>query len=62
MWWRSVYASTNGFAYESFIDELAHAAEKDPLDFRRNYLGNDRYQTLIDILEEKTNWKQRAKT
>ncbi len=61
MWWRSVYASTNGFAYESFIDELAHAAEKDPLDFRRNYLGNDRYQTLIDILEEKTNWKQRGK-
>ena len=61
MWWRSVYASTNGFAYESFIDELAHAAEKDPLDFRRNYLGGDRYQTLIDILEEKTNWKQRGK-
>jgi hypothetical protein len=23
MWWRSVYSSTNGFAYESFIDELA---------------------------------------
>ncbi len=61
MWWRSVYASTNGFAYESFIDEMAHAAEKDPLDFRRNYLGNDRYQNVIDILEEKTNWKQRGK-
>jgi isoquinoline 1-oxidoreductase beta subunit len=27
MWWRSVYASTNGFAYES-MDELALAAEK----------------------------------
>ena len=26
MWWRSVYASTNGFAYESFMDELAIAA------------------------------------
>ncbi|HEX6848587.1 MAG TPA: molybdopterin cofactor-binding domain-containing protein, partial [Chitinophagaceae bacterium] len=23
MWWRSVYSSTNGFAYESFMDELA---------------------------------------
>jgi len=61
MWWRSVYASTNGFAYESFMDELANAAGKDPLDFRRNHLGNDRYQALIDILEEKTDWKSRGK-
>jgi isoquinoline 1-oxidoreductase beta subunit len=61
MWWRSVYASTNGFAYESFIDELAHAAEKDPLDFRRSHLGTDRYQALIDKMEEKTGWKSRGK-
>lgn len=61
MWWRSVYSSTNGFAYESFIDELAHAAEKDPLDFRRNHLGNDRYHLLIDTIEEKTGWKSRKK-
>ncbi len=61
MWWRSVYASTNGFAYECFMDELAHEAGKDPLDFRRNYLDNPRYQALIDELEEKTAWKSRAK-
>ena len=60
MWWRSVYSSTNGFAYESFIDEVAHEAGKDPLDFRRRYLG-ERYQTLINTLEEKTNWKARGK-
>ncbi|MEO5889426.1 MAG: molybdopterin cofactor-binding domain-containing protein [Ferruginibacter sp.] len=61
MWWRSVYSSTNGFAFESFIDELAHAAEKDPLDFRRGHLGGERYQAIIDKLEEKTGWKTRAK-
>jgi len=61
MWWRSVYSSTNGFAYESFIDELAHQAGKDPLDFRRSHLYNDRYQTLIDKLEEITKWKSRGK-
>lgn len=61
MWWRSVYASTNGFAFESFIDELAVSAGKDPLDFRRMHLDNERYQILINILEEKTGWKTRGK-
>ena len=61
MWWRSVYASTNGYAYESFMDELAHEAGKDPLDFRRMHLDNDRYQSLIDAIEEKTGWKNRGK-
>ncbi|MEO7766429.1 MAG: xanthine dehydrogenase family protein molybdopterin-binding subunit [Ferruginibacter sp.] len=61
MWWRSVYSSTNGFAFESFIDELAHVAEKDPLEFRRSHLGGERYQAIIDKLQEKTGWKTRSK-
>lgn len=61
MWWRSVYASTNAFAYESFINELAHAAEKDPLDFRRAYLKDERCQQLIDRMEEVSGWKNRTK-
>jgi isoquinoline 1-oxidoreductase beta subunit len=61
MWWRSVYASTNGFAYESFMDELAIAAEKDPLDFRRQHLSEDRYHALLDKLEAVTGWKSRKK-
>ncbi|SEJ02007.1 isoquinoline 1-oxidoreductase, beta subunit [Dyadobacter koreensis] len=61
MWWRSVYASTNGFAYESFLDELAHEAGKDPLDFRRAYLKEDRLQKLIDKIEEVSGWKSRKK-
>ncbi|MBS1680589.1 MAG: xanthine dehydrogenase family protein molybdopterin-binding subunit [Bacteroidetes bacterium] len=61
MWWRSVYSSTNGFALESFIDELALAADKDPLSFRRQHLNNPRYQDLIDKLEAVSNWKAREK-
>ena len=61
MWWRSVYASTNGFAFESFMDELAVQAGKDPLDFRRQHLGEERYQTLINRLEEVSGWKNRKK-
>jgi isoquinoline 1-oxidoreductase beta subunit len=61
IWWRSVYASTNTFAYESFIDELAHTAEKDPLEFRKNHLNNERYKAVLEMLAEKTDWKNRKK-
>jgi len=60
MWWRSVYSSTNGFAYESFIDELAIKAEKDPLEFRKQHLG-ERYRAVLEKLEELTNWKSKKK-
>lgn len=61
MWWRSVYSSTNGFAYESFMDELAVEAGKDPLDFRRQHAHDERYQLLINKLEEVSGWKSRKK-
>ncbi|HEY4326844.1 MAG TPA: molybdopterin cofactor-binding domain-containing protein [Mucilaginibacter sp.] len=61
MWWRSVYASTNGFAYESLLNELAAQAGIDQLDFRRKYLKDDRCQRLIDKMEEVSGWKSRKK-
>ena len=61
MWWRSVYASTNGFAYESFMDELALKAGKDPLALRRENLKDERSQKLIDRMEEVSGWKKRKK-
>ena len=60
MWWRSVYASTNGFAYESFMDELAAESAKDPITFRRTYLKDERSSELLDKLEEVSGWKNRS--
>ncbi len=62
-YWRSVYHSTNCFAHESFIDELANAAKKDPIDFRLAMLKNSRrYTQVLKMVAEKTNWyKPRAK-
>lgn len=61
MWWRSVYSSTNGFAFESFMDELAVAAGEDPLAFRKQHLWDERYQVVVNKLEEVSGWKSRGK-
>ncbi|HVV04737.1 MAG TPA: molybdopterin cofactor-binding domain-containing protein [Puia sp.] len=61
IWWRAPNAHSDGFAGESFIDELAFAAGKDPLEFRKAHLPGARYQALIEKLETVSGWKGRGR-
>ena len=55
--WRSVNNSYNAFAVESFIDELAHAAKKDPYEFRRDLLGKaPRHLGALNLAATKAGW------
>ncbi|RBP03527.1 isoquinoline 1-oxidoreductase beta subunit [Roseiarcus fermentans] len=57
MFWRSVGSSQNAFALESFIDEVAHAAGRDPVEYRRALLA-DRpdFLAVLDALAERSGW------
>ncbi|HKJ46208.1 MAG TPA: molybdopterin cofactor-binding domain-containing protein [Balneolales bacterium] len=58
-WWRAVYSSTNCFPQECFIDEMAHAAGKDPLQFRIDLIRkNARMKNLYEFLREKSGWDE----
>jgi isoquinoline 1-oxidoreductase beta subunit len=58
-WWRSVYASTNAFGHECFIDEMAALAGKDPFDFRMEMMThNPRFMRLMDKLRSFSGWDQ----
>jgi isoquinoline 1-oxidoreductase beta subunit len=55
--WRSVGSSQNAWALESFIDELAVAAGRDPFDFRRELLAaRPDFLHVLDVLQEKSGW------
>jgi isoquinoline 1-oxidoreductase subunit beta len=55
--WRGVGPNNNVFAIESFMDELARKAGKDPVEFRRGMLGkNPRALAALNLAAEKSGW------
>jgi isoquinoline 1-oxidoreductase beta subunit len=57
--WRGVGPNNTVFAIESFMDELAKKAGKDPIEFRRGMLEkNPRMRSAIDLAANKSGWGQ----
>jgi isoquinoline 1-oxidoreductase beta subunit len=57
LWWRSVGHSHTAFVVESFLDEVAHAAGKDPFELRRTLLADKpRHRGVLELVAEKSGW------
>jgi nicotinate dehydrogenase subunit B len=58
-WLRGVSALPNTFAHESYIDELAHEAGIDPIEYRLRYLRDQRAVDLVNAVAERAGWQPR---
>jgi isoquinoline 1-oxidoreductase beta subunit len=59
-WWRSLGLLANTFAIESFMDEVALEAGRDPVDFRLAHIQDDqrgfRLRSVIEVAAERAGW------
>ena len=56
--WRSVLNSQHGFFKEAFIDEMAHAAKKDPFEFRRDLMTeHPRFKAVLEKVAAMAKWE-----
>jgi nicotinate dehydrogenase subunit B len=55
---RTLGAYSNVFAIESFLDELARAANADPIAFRLAHMKDPRARAVIEAVAKKANWKE----
>lgn len=59
LWWRSVGSTHTAFSTEIFIDELAAAANKDPVQFRFALLGkHPRHAGVLKLAAEQSGWSK----
>jgi isoquinoline 1-oxidoreductase subunit beta len=57
LWWRSVGSTHTAFSTETFLDELAYVAHKDPLELRRSLLGkHPRHLAALELAAQKAGW------
>ena len=57
LWWRSVGSTHTAYAVETFVDELAAAAKRDPIDFRLAMLDkHPRHAAVLKLAAEKAGW------
>lgn len=59
--YRALASTANNFARESFMDELAAAAGKEPLEFRLANLQNDRIREVLVAATRRFGWEERRK-
>jgi len=60
--YRCLAATANHFARESHIDDLAHAVEMDPLEFRLKNITDERLRDVLIAAAEKLDWKNKTST